>query len=314
MRSDGRAPRAPARRRRRRRRPRPTACAGSSARRRARSSGEASRYIFTSASGNTTVPMSRPSMTTPPSGRMRAAARPGPRAPADAARRWPAAAIDVRRADRLRDVVAVDRRRGRRPRARRARATRRDGVRVRRDRRRLRRLPRHGAVHRAGVHVTVAETLGDRARDGALAGPGRAVDGDDETACASCDPLLLPGCRRGTSAMRAIAVVARGARRRRRWPGARCPTSQRRVPARPARRRARRPRAGMPVARRDVDDRATSAISDALTAPVAGAALSRPTDGAPAARRVPRRARRAASTSRGSRRSRAGSRRRARAS
>ena len=34
---------------------------------RARSSAEASRYTFTSAAGNTTVPMSRPSITTPPS-------------------------------------------------------------------------------------------------------------------------------------------------------------------------------------------------------------------------------------------------------
>ena len=41
-------------------------CAGSLARRRARSSGDASRYSFTSASGNTTVPMSRPSITIPP--------------------------------------------------------------------------------------------------------------------------------------------------------------------------------------------------------------------------------------------------------
>ncbi len=45
----------------------PPVWAGSLARRRARSSGAASRNSFTSASGKTTVPISRPSMTMPPS-------------------------------------------------------------------------------------------------------------------------------------------------------------------------------------------------------------------------------------------------------
>ena len=42
------------------------------------------------------------------------------------------------------------------------------------------RLPADGAVHRAAVDVAVAERRGDGTRDGALAGAGRAVDGDDE--------------------------------------------------------------------------------------------------------------------------------------
>ena len=44
---------------------------------------------------------------------------------------------------------------------------------------RSQREPGERAVHRAGVEVAEAEPLGERARDGALAGPCRAVDGDD---------------------------------------------------------------------------------------------------------------------------------------
>ena len=60
-------------------------------------------------------------------------------------------------------------------------------LRQRRDRRLVReidavvqRLPRDRAVHRAGVDVAVAKPRRDRARDRALAGAGRSVDGDDE--------------------------------------------------------------------------------------------------------------------------------------
>ena len=42
------------------------------------------------------------------------------------------------------------------------------------------RLPADRAVHRAAVHVAVAERGRDRARDRALAGAGRTVDGDDQ--------------------------------------------------------------------------------------------------------------------------------------
>ena len=41
------------------------------------------------------------------------------------------------------------------------------------------RLPADRAVHRAAVDVAVAERARNRARDGALAGAGRSVDGDD---------------------------------------------------------------------------------------------------------------------------------------
>ena len=49
----------------------------------------------------------------------------------------------------------------------------------------LEREPRERAVHRARVEVAEAEALGEAARDGALPGPGRAVDGDDHT-CSWC--------------------------------------------------------------------------------------------------------------------------------
>ena len=42
------------------------------------------------------------------------------------------------------------------------------------------RLPADRAIHRAAVDVAIAERGGDRARDRALAGAGRTVDGDDQ--------------------------------------------------------------------------------------------------------------------------------------
>ena len=94
--------------------------------------------------------------------------------------------VDLRRADR-----APPRRGHRRGRRRRRRRTRRapptaatasssveiDPV--------VQRLPRDRAIHRAGVDVAIAEPRRDRARDGALAGARRAVDGDDEPALVS---------------------------------------------------------------------------------------------------------------------------------
>ena len=42
-------------------------------------------------------------------------------------------------------------------------------------------LPRHGAIHRAGVEMFVVEPPRDLARDGAFAGAGRTVNGDNQT-------------------------------------------------------------------------------------------------------------------------------------
>ena len=41
---------------------------------------------------------------------------------------------------------------------------------------------RHGPVHGAGIDISEAETVGETAGDGALAGAGRSVDGDDYAA------------------------------------------------------------------------------------------------------------------------------------
>jgi hypothetical protein len=45
---------------------------------------------------------------------------------------------------------------------------------------------RGGAVHRTGVEVRVAEPLGEAARDSALPGTGRSVDGDDHARERTC--------------------------------------------------------------------------------------------------------------------------------
>ena len=105
---------------------RPAACSGSCARRRARSSGEASRNILTSASGNTTVPMSRPSITTPPSRPSSRCCAMSDLAHARLPRHGGGGGVDLGRADRGRDVLAVDaRRRRRRSRSRARRRPRR---------------------------------------------------------------------------------------------------------------------------------------------------------------------------------------------
>ncbi len=45
----------------------------------------------------------------------------------------------------------------------------------------VQRLPRDGAIHRAGVEMFVVEAARDLARHGPFAGAGRAVNGDDQT-------------------------------------------------------------------------------------------------------------------------------------
>ena len=44
----------------------------------------------------------------------------------------------------------------------------------------VQRLPADRAIHRAGVDVAEPEDVGDSAGNGTLAGPGRAVDRDDD--------------------------------------------------------------------------------------------------------------------------------------
>ena len=133
-------------------------------------------------SGKTTVPMSRPSITTPPPRAQLALPRDEHLAHLRQPRHRARDLVDLRRADRARDVVAVDRRRRRlRRRCRRAAPARPPPPRRRAAMPVVQRLPADGAIHRAGVDVAVAECLGDRAGDGALAGPGRTVDGDDRS-------------------------------------------------------------------------------------------------------------------------------------
>src|SRR5207245_5988459 len=58
-------------------------------------------------------------------------------------------------------------------------------------------LPRDGAIERAGIQVRVTESCGDQLGDGALANPGRAVDGDDHRrgAVSPCRGLCVPRTR-----------------------------------------------------------------------------------------------------------------------
>ncbi len=49
------------------------------------------------------------------------------------------------------------------------------------------------AIHRAGVHVTVAEPRGNRACDCSFAGAGRAVDGDDDLGARHEAARIIPG-------------------------------------------------------------------------------------------------------------------------
>ena len=131
--------------------------------------------------GNTTVPMSRPSMTTPPgapisrcratsTARTRGMPRDGGRGP-----------VDLRRADRLRHVMAIDpttppldgRAGPRSPSARRPASSWRSTPLVQR-------LPGHRAVHGAGVHVAVLEACARRPAPRSLPGTRRPIDGDDQ--------------------------------------------------------------------------------------------------------------------------------------
>ena len=149
--------------------------ASSSKRRRARTSGRAVRKNFTSASGKTTVPMSRPSSTTPPlSARLPLQVE---ERVADALwrRHGARAHPDVRRADGVGDVLAVEahaqrpaRRRARRPARRRATSDRASAPTAPAV------VPRHagplrgerdGAVHRARVDEDEAEHVGEAPRD-----------------------------------------------------------------------------------------------------------------------------------------------------
>ena len=144
---------------------------GRSAARRARTAGSAMRYTFTSAPGATTVPMSRPSMTTFPSWpssrwRSRITSRTS---------WWRATtgrAVDAGLADRrvtsravdLDAAVVVERRPGARARARPSASPCRAGGRAARE-------PRERAVHRARVEVAEAEPLGEPPRNLLLPAP-----------------------------------------------------------------------------------------------------------------------------------------------
>ena len=149
-------------------------------RRFARSSRSATRYTFTSASGATTVPMSRPSITTSPSRpscrcRSRITSRTGEcRATTGTIR-----SMRVSRIDAVTSVPAIQTRpslvEGHRLGAgkvcERVGAPEVDAA--------LHREPGERAVHRPGVEVAEAEPLGERARHSALAGAGRPVDRND---------------------------------------------------------------------------------------------------------------------------------------
>jgi len=95
-------------------------------------------------------------------------------------RRHSGGTIDLRRADRGGDVATVDLHRGRADVERRALGEGCNGVFVVQCEPDLKRFPRHGTIHGAGVQMPVPEPLRDGARDRAFAGSGRAVDRDDE--------------------------------------------------------------------------------------------------------------------------------------
>ena len=133
------------------------------------------RNTLTAASGATTVPMSRPSATQSPSARiaccLRTSAARTRRVGGDARR----GLGDLRRADLVGHVAAVEQDAVAEPRCR-AALGHGGGVASR-----SRGGERDGAVHRARVEVREAEPLRDGAGDRGLAGPGGAVDGDDHS-------------------------------------------------------------------------------------------------------------------------------------
>ena len=98
------------------------------------------------------------------------------RQPRDDGRR----AIDFRRANRARDVGAVDRDLSARDVHLRLRRDARHGLLIVERHVVAKRLPADGAVHGAAVDVPIAEPGCDGARDGAFSSTGGTVDGDDQ--------------------------------------------------------------------------------------------------------------------------------------
>ena len=201
------------------RRPPRRARASSAARRRARSAGAAVRKNFTGASGNTTVPMSRPSITTPPAVAERALQRHQALAHhRDASTTRDAQLARVGAPDRRRHVAPVDderacppsrssndeRRRPARPSA---------GVVVQRRCRARAPATPDDAVHRAACRRSRSRARCASARLArALPRAGRPVDRDDESAASG---------RLHARAQRARAARRSRGTRRRRTPGRR---------------------------------------------------------------------------------------------
>ncbi len=150
-------------------------------RRAARSCGDAVMNSLSVASGNTTVPMSRPSMTPPPW-----SPRPGALAGAQlgADTRVGGHGADggghLAAADLGRDVIAVDEHAvvGHAQRHRAGQLG--DGILVGDRDAAAQRGTRHRPVHRPGVEVLEPEAGGEGVADGALAGTGGTVDGDQQ--------------------------------------------------------------------------------------------------------------------------------------
>ena len=141
-------------------------------RRRARAAGLAVTNSFTGASGKTTVPMSRPSSTAPISpGKSRWKSSSAARTPGCAATALAAAsASGPRRSGRARSSGCSARGRGF------------GRGRVGRVGAGVQHAAADGAVEQAGIEIGQAERGGEAAGERALAGGGRAVDGDDAAA------------------------------------------------------------------------------------------------------------------------------------
>ena len=165
----------------------------SAARRVARAEGSAVRYTFTSASGATTVPMSRPSTTMSPSPMTSRCSRSSRSRIAGTA--LTALTADGHRlaADRLRHVGPADGDRGvlgvGAGDQHRLVGVGRDGLGVVGVDAVLEHPPGHRAVHRAGVEVAQPEPRGDAAGRARLAGPRGAVHRHDHAPAAHhCRP------------------------------------------------------------------------------------------------------------------------------
>ena len=153
----------------------------SSARRRARTSGVAVTKIFTSASGQITVPMSRPSSTAPGGGRRSCAAnRAAPRAPPGSPRprdaaspmAWLFSAASSNAAGSSARAAAT---------ARAWSLGRMAGVEHR---------LRHRAIEQPGVEMAKPVVRGEPLAERALAGSGRSVDGDDHEKSAPSERII----------------------------------------------------------------------------------------------------------------------------